>query len=73
MILFSAVVPWWFPSVVFTPFNGDATGCASAAAWGSEVLPVLSIALPVFGLILTGGIAGKAGFLGRDATGARGR
>jgi malonate transporter len=34
------------------------------------VLPVLSIALPVFGLILIGGVAGKAGFLGRDATGA---
>ncbi len=34
------------------------------------MLPVLSIALPVFGLILIGGIAGKAGFLGRDATGA---
>ena len=34
------------------------------------MLPVLSIALPVFGLILIGGITGKAGFLGRDATGA---
>lgn len=34
------------------------------------MLPVLTIALPVFGLILIGGIAGKAGFLGRDATGA---
>lgn len=34
------------------------------------MLPVLSIALPVFGLILIGGIAGKAKFLGRDATGA---
>lgn len=34
------------------------------------MLPVLSIALPVFGLILIGGIAGRAGFLGRDATGA---
>src|SRR3954451_10860125 len=31
---------------------------------------VLSIALPVFGLILIGGIAGRRGFLGRDATGA---
>src|SRR3954462_11999711 len=35
-----------------------------------ELLPVLSIALPVFGLILIGGIVGKAGFLGGDATGA---
>ena len=34
------------------------------------MLPVLSIALPVFGLILIGGVAGKVGFLGRDATGA---
>ena len=34
------------------------------------LLPVLSIALPVFGLILIGGIAGRVGFLGRDATGA---
>ncbi len=34
------------------------------------MLPVLAIALPVFGLILIGGIVGKAGFLGRDATGA---
>jgi predicted permease len=32
------------------------------------VLAVLSVALPVFGLILIGGIVGKAGFLGRDAT-----
>ncbi|MDR3533520.1 MAG: hypothetical protein P4L90_23540 [Rhodopila sp.] len=30
---------------------------------------VLSIALPVFGPILIGGIAGRGGFLGRDATG----
>jgi hypothetical protein len=34
------------------------------------LLPVLSIALPVFGLILIGGFAGRFGFLGRDATGA---
>ena len=34
------------------------------------MLAVLSIALPVFGLILIGGCAGKSGFLGRDATGA---
>lgn len=34
------------------------------------MLPVLSIALPVFGLILIGWFAGKSGFLGRDATGA---
>ena len=34
------------------------------------MLAVLSIALPVFGLILIGGCAGKFGFLGRDATGA---
>lgn len=32
--------------------------------------PVLSIALPVFALILIGGVVGKIGFLGRDATGA---
>ena len=36
----------------------------------NQVLPVLSIALPIFGLIRIGGIAGKAGFLGRDATSA---
>ena len=42
----------------------------SLAFWELEVLPVLSIALPVFGLILIGGFAGKSGFLGRDATGA---
>jgi malonate transporter and related proteins len=35
-----------------------------------EVLAVLSIALPVFGLILIGGIIGRGGFLGREATGA---
>src|SRR3954462_1565536 len=35
-----------------------------------ELLPVLSIALPVFGLILIGGLVGRRGFLGRDATGA---
>lgn len=34
------------------------------------MLAVLSIALPVFGLILIGGFAGRFGFLGRDATGA---
>ena len=34
------------------------------------MLAVLSIALPVFGLILIGGWAGKLRFLGRDATGA---
>ena len=34
------------------------------------MLPVLSIALPVFGLILIGGFVGKSGFLGKDATGA---
>ena len=34
------------------------------------MLAVLSIALPVFTLILIGGFAGKSGFLGRDATGA---
>jgi predicted permease len=34
------------------------------------LLPVLSIALPVFALILIGGFAGRSGFLGRDATGA---
>ncbi len=33
-------------------------------------MPVLTIALPVFGLILIGAIAGRYGFLGRDATGA---
>lgn len=37
---------------------------------GNPVLPVLSIALPVFGLILIGAIVGKTGSLGRDATGA---
>jgi len=34
------------------------------------VLAVLSVAMPVFLLILIGGIAGRYGFLGRDATGA---
>jgi malonate transporter and related proteins len=34
------------------------------------MLPILSIALPVFGLILIGGLMGRGGFLGRDATGA---
>ena len=34
------------------------------------MLAVLSIALPVFGLILTGWGAGRARLLGRDATGA---
>lgn len=34
------------------------------------MLAVLSIALPVFGLILTGALAGWRGFLGRDVTGA---
>jgi hypothetical protein len=36
----------------------------------TEVLPAVSIALPVFGPILIGRIAGKPGSLGRDATGA---
>ncbi len=35
-----------------------------------RVLAVLSVAMPVFLLILIGGIAGRHGFLGRDATGA---
>jgi malonate transporter and related proteins len=34
------------------------------------VLAVLSVAMPVFLLILIGGFAGRHGFLGRDATGA---
>jgi len=34
-----------------------------------KVLAVLSVALPVFGLILLGGVAGRGGFLGRNATG----
>ncbi len=34
------------------------------------MLAVLSVALPVFGLILVGGVVGRRGLLGRDATGA---
>jgi hypothetical protein len=37
-----------------------ASDCASVLCRETKVLPVLSIALPVFGLILIGGIAGKS-------------
>ncbi len=50
--------------------NGAADGCARALLRELTLLPVLSIALPVFGLILIGGIVGRGGFLGHDATGA---
>lgn len=48
-------------------------GQASFRSWRAEgsrfVVVVLSVALPVFGLILLGAVAGRIGFLGSHATG----
>src|SRR6187402_291525 len=56
------------PLVQLVPSGTPGSVVKRRARGGVVVLAVLSVALPVFGLILTGTVAGRIGWLGSHAT-----